>query len=269
MTRIAVCLIFFLFTATAHAQEETPPCTDKTLAALAHVAHIDGVIADAPDGMVIAHACKRMPGEAGTIIAVAAFGHELDDDAYGAGTKQQVIALVEAASDRVMAWSQAEVQEDAVTHVGGSSYRIDTAPYRLAPGVRAFGIVFHSDARGPSCPDASAENELTLWIRDQRTLRPVLGTNLDGWVSVEGTACGPGSGAALSESAHITIGLERTTTHGFSDLSLTAHITSTVRTASRDFHDGPSRIKRQVLKYDGKSYGNDMFRNFWYPDSAQ
>lgn len=29
--------------------------------------------------------------------------------------------------------------------------------------------------------------------------------------------------------------------------------------------DTGKRTKRVVLKYDGKSYGVDMFRNFWYP----
>jgi hypothetical protein len=269
MKRMLFFVLFLLAVSVAHAAENTQACTVPTLAALAHVAHVDGTIAAAPEGVVIAQACKPMPGEAGTIIAVAAFGRELDGDAFGTGTKQQVIALVDAASARVVAWNQSTVEDDALTHVGESSYRIDTAPYRLALGVRAFGVVFVSDARGASCPDASAEGELTLWLHDQRQLRPVLGTNIDGWVSVEGTACGAGSGAARSENAHITLAMEPTESHGFADISLTAHITSSVRTATGEFHDGPSRTQREVLKYDGTSYGNDMFRNFWYPPSAK
>jgi len=269
MKRMALCILWLLAVPAVHAAEEVQTCTEQTLAALAHTAHIDGDIKPAPDGVVIAQACKPVPGEAGTLIAVAAFGRETEGDADDGGTKQQVVALVEAASARVIAWNQSTIEEDAVTHVGESSYRIDTAPYRLAPGVRAFGVVFNSDARGPSCPDASADGELTLWLPDQHKLRAVLGTNLDGWVSVEGTACGAGSGAARSESAHITLAIEPTQTHGFADIALTAHITSNLRTATGDVHDGPSRMQRTVLKYDGTSYGNDMFRTFWYPDSVK
>ncbi len=262
-------MLLFLNMPIAQADQQAQACTEQTVAAIAHVAHIEGDMASAPKGVVIAQACKAVPGEAGAVIAVVAFGRELEGDAFGTGTKQQVVALVDVPSDRVIAWNQTTVEEDAVTHVGESSYRIDTAPYRLAPGARAFGVVFHSDARGASCPDARADNELTLWVRDQQSLRPVLGTNLDGWNSVEGTACGARSGAARSESAHMTIALESTRTHGFTDLSLTARITSAVRTATGDFVDGPSRTRRMVLKFDGTSYGSDMFRNFWYSDTAK
>ncbi len=147
------------------------------------------------------------------------------------------------------------------------SYRIDTAPYRLSPDVRAFGVVFTSSARGPSCPDANTGEELTLWVREGGRIRPVFGTNLYGWVSVEGDACGPGTGDARSEDARMTIAVEKTSSHGFADLSITAHITKTQR-KNGDYSDTGKRTARTIVHYDGKSYGIDMFRNFWYSPAA-
>jgi hypothetical protein len=256
MKRITFCLLSLIAATAAHADPEQA-CGDAMVDALAKAAK---VTAD-----VVAQACKPLPDDPRTTIVVAAFGNADEED----GTKQQVVGLVDTASSRVLAMGRDTIEEDAVTHVGESAYVIDTARYRLSPEVRAFGIVFHSDARGPSCPDAYASGELTLWVRDGKALRPVLGTNLDGWVSVKGTACGAGHGEAVSEDAHITVAVEKTATHGYADISLTAHITSSHRGADDAWQDGPKRTGKTLLKYDGKSYGTDMFRNFWYPATSE
>lgn len=88
-----------------------------------------------------------------------------------------------------------------------------------------------------------------------------------GWVSVEGTACSLGIGDARSESAHMTIAVEGTSSHGFADLSLTARITKTQR-KDNAYSDTGKRTARTVVRHDCKSYGIDMFRNFRYPRSA-
>jgi hypothetical protein len=249
----------------AHAADDQG-CGDDTVAAVARWAGVKGKLVswDEDGGLVAAEACKAMPDAPGTTIAAIAFDTNHEGRGGDSGSKLQVVALVEGG--KVIAAERSTIEEDALTAVG--SYRIDTAPYRLSPEVRAFGVVFTSGARGPSCPDASAEGELTLWVREGKHLRAVMGTNLDGWVSVEGTACGAGTGDARSESAHITIAVEKTSSHGFADLSLTAHITQSQR-KNGDYADTGKRVARTVLKYDGKSYGIDMFRDFWYPTSAR
>ncbi|KJV25339.1 hypothetical protein [Luteibacter yeojuensis] len=206
---------------------------------------------------VVASACKAMPNAPGTTIAVMAF------DA-GDETKDQVVALVEGG--KVVAANRATIEEDATTEVG--SFRVDTAPYRLSPTVRAFGTVFHSDARGASCPDAGASEELTLWVREGDALRPVLGTNLAGWTTVEGSDC-MGSDHSTTDAATITIAVEKTSSHGFADLSLNAAVVASVRRDQLVSHPDDPRTARLVLHYDGKSYGSDMFRDFWYPDSVR
>lgn len=240
---------------------DNQPCDDTAVTAVARWAGIASArIATRDAGrLVISSACKVMPNAPQTTIAAVAFDSLPKSKNPDDSSKLQVIALVEGG--KVVAAQRSVVEEDAATEIGESSYRIDTAPYRLSPDVRAFGVVFTSSARGPSCPDANASDELTLWVREGNRIRPVFGTNLYGWVSVEGEACGPGVGDARSEEARMTIAVEKSSSHGFADLSITAHITQTQR-KDGDYSDTGERTARTIVKYDGKSYGIDMFRNF-------
>ncbi|WP_338639750.1 multidrug ABC transporter ATPase [Burkholderia pyrrocinia] len=246
---------------------DNQPCGDDTVTAVARWAGIASarIATRDADRLVIASACKVMPNAPGTTIAAVAFDSLPKSKNPDESSKLQVVALVEGG--KVVAAERSMVQEDAATEIGENSYRIDTAPYRLSPDVRAFGVVFTSAARGPSCPDADASEELTLWVRDGNRIRPVFGTNLYGWVSIQGEACGPGVGDASSEDARMTIAVEKTSSHGFADLSITAHITGTQR-KDRDYAETGKRTARTIVHYDGKSYGIDMFRNFWYSPGA-
>ena len=247
----------------AHADEQ--PCADGVVAAVASWAgiHGDATSLSEDDGPVVAASCKTMPGAADTTIAAIAFDTHRDRPASQDDSKEQVVALV--AGGKVVAANRSTIEEDALTQVG--SYRIDTAPYRLSPDVRAFGVVFSSSAHGPSCPDASASSELTLWIREGNRLRAVLGTNLDGWTNVEGESC-MGQKGSVSESAHMTIAVEKTTSHGFADLSISARVKRTQDDGS-DFKKLGTRNVRTMLHYDGTSYGSDTFRDLWYPASLR
>ncbi|MCA8234935.1 multidrug ABC transporter ATPase [Burkholderia cenocepacia] len=250
----------------AHAAD-SQSCSDETVTAIARWAGIASarIATRDADRLVVASSCKAMPNAPETTIAAVAFDSLPKSKNPDDSKKLQVIALVEGG--QVVAADRSVVEEDAATEIGENSYRIDTAPYRLSPEVRAFGVVFTSSARGPSCPDANASEDLTLWVREGGRIRPVFGTNLYGWVSVEGDACGPGTGDARSEDARMTIAVEKTSSHGFADLSITAHITKTQR-KNGDYSDTGKRTARTIVHYDGKSYGIDMFRNFWYSPAA-
>ncbi|KVL23782.1 hypothetical protein [Burkholderia cepacia] len=248
-----------LVTAPAVQAADTQACDDATVVSIARWAGIANARLAARDTnrLVVASACKVMPNAPGTTIAAVAFDSLPKSRNPDESRKLQVVALVEGG--KVAAAERSVVEEDAVTVVDPNSYRIDTAPYRLSPDVRAFGVVFTSSANVPHCAEAYAENELTLWVREGNRIRPVFGTNLDGWTIVKGSPCGPEIGDTLTESAHMTIAVERTSSHGFADLSITARV------------DPPrNKDKRQIrttVRYDGKSYGIDMFRTFWYPPS--
>nr|WP_277625838.1 multidrug ABC transporter ATPase [Burkholderia cenocepacia] len=238
-------------------------CNDETVTAIARWAGITNARLATRDAnrLVVASACKVMPNTPETTIAAVAFDSLPKSKNPNESKKLQVVALVEGG--RVVAADRSVVQEDAVTEISENSYRIDTAPYGLSPDVRAFGVVFTSSARGPSCVEAYPENELTLWIRDGARVRPVFGTNLHGWVATTGTACGPDTSDLESESALMTIAVEKTSHNGFADLSLTAHV------ADNEDSTKGKRTVRTIVKYDGKSYGIDMFRDFWYSTASK
>ncbi|WP_051156506.1 hypothetical protein [Herbaspirillum huttiense] len=184
--------------------EEAQPCDQRVIATVAHWAGIKGklISRDEPGGLLAATACKAMPHAPTTTIVAIAFDTDHPDPGKRDGNKvQQVVAMVE--DGKVVAAARSVVEEDAATLFG--SYRIDTAPYILSPTIRAFGVLFQSSAIAPSFVDASAENELTLWIRDGDHLRAVFGTNVSGWVAADEVSEGPGPGYTHSESADMTV----------------------------------------------------------------
>ncbi|NIE57876.1 MULTISPECIES: multidrug ABC transporter ATPase [unclassified Burkholderia] len=251
----------------AHAAD-SQSCSDETVTAIARWAGIASarIATRDADRLVVASACKAMPNAPETTIAAVAFDSLPKSKNPDESKKLQVVALVEGG--KVVAAERSVVQEDAVTEINENSYRIDTAPYRLSPDVRAFGVVFTSSARRPSCADAYPESELTLWIRDGARIRPVFGTNLKGWVAVTGPVCVPDTRDLRSESARMTIAVEKTSHNGFSDLSITAHVATMESDDDKDSGTG-KRTVRTIVKYDGKSYGIDMFRDFWYSPASQ
>ncbi|MBY8603650.1 multidrug ABC transporter ATPase [Burkholderia arboris] len=256
-----------LFAAPVVHAADRQACGDDTVTAIARWAGIASarIATRDADRLVVASACKVMPNAPETTIAAVAFDSLPKSKNPDESNKLQIVALVEGG--QVVAAERSVIQEDAATEVGENSYRIDTAPYRLSPDVRAFGVVFTSSARGPSCPDADASEELTLWVHEGNRIRPVFGTNLYGWVSVQGEACSASPGDSLSEDAHMTIAVEKTSSHGFADLSITAHITKSQR-KDNEYSDTGKRTARTIVHYDGKTYGIDMFRNFWYSPAA-
>jgi len=252
----------------AHAND-AQPCDSETIKTVARWAGVEGKLVSRDDrrDLIAAAACKVMPNAPDTVIVAIAFdtNHEgasgySDANGEESTSKIQVIALVEAG--KVVAATRSTIEEDASTAVG--SYRIDTARYILSKDVRAFGTVFYSSARGASCPEAAGSEELTLWIREGENLRAIFGTNLYGWILIDGEVCYLGDRGARTESARMTIAVEKTSSHGFADLSITARVTQTLHN-SDGVSDTGKRTVRKVLKYDGQSYGLNMFRTFWYP----
>jgi len=250
-------LLVAAFMSSAHA-DEAQTCDDKTVAAIAAWAGVEGNSRDALEERIAAAACKAMPNAPGTTIAAIAFvtGRVYDDEIYRdqSRTILEVIALIEAG--KVVTASSGDNIEDAITRFDSNNYRIDTARYILSKEVRAFGVVFHSAWPGPRCADGLSNNHLTLWIREGKKLRAVFGTELYHWV---GNSCDFDQEKWWSESAEMTIAVEKTASHGFADLAITAHVCG-------DTYDKclekPKRIVRSVVKYDGKSYGR-MPSDFW------
>lgn len=225
-------------------------CNDHIISTVANWAKIDP-----QTHPVVAEACKIMPDKPDTTIAVMAFD-ENGVPAEEGGSKRQVIALIK--DGRVLAAKQVEIDEDASRAVGESSFTIDTARYHLSPTTRAFGIIFNNSARGPSCPDFNADRELTLWILEGSQLRAVFGTNLYGWINLDSNFCDK-----EMAQADMTVSLEKTQSHGFADLLLTAHVIKT-GTVAGEYTKLKERVVRKKYHYNGRSYGFHMFNEFWY-----
>lgn len=203
-----------------------------------------------PAGVVRASDCKRMPDDPKLTLAAVGW------DVHKEDTKGLVVAIVDEAAGAVVALRRDEVEEDASTHMNNGSVKLDTAPYELAPGVRAFGLDFYSDEDG--CGEGDIGPRRTLYVREGRVLRPVL-TDLafaESWYlrGNQPRCVGPDeSQKALSESYDVTIALGAPGLGGWRDLVLTA-------TAHRDDHK-PSRLKPLHVRvpYDGKTYPLDAF----------
>ncbi len=217
-------------------------------------------------GRVVQDRCMAWPADPAVTLALAVY----TDAPLRAGDDVEawnvVVAMLDTHSAKLLAASKEEGGSADVTY-GLGDYAFDTASYRLAPGVMAFGVIDHNQ-KSVHCAETSAGPGLTLWVRDKNRLRPVFGTNLEGSVTTEGVGCAGASGPLRTENARMTVAVEKTRANGFADLSINAHIVASVSDA-KGYRQEPERVRRTVLKYDGKSYGIDMFRDFWYPASVK
>lgn len=193
---------------------------------------------------IVASACKLWPGRES--LTIATFAYDAGDEFQ----KQLVVAIVDARDGKVVSSYKSKIDEDATMRVDSDTLRIDTAPYDLAPGVRAFGVDITSGYM-PSCGDGGWGGFRTLFVREGATLRPVLeGLLLSSWHFVEGGSarCGNNAEEAVVETATSTIAVARTISKGYADLLVT-----TVKTydTGKKSKQGPAHV---LLRYDGKTY---------------
>ena len=203
-----------------------------------------------PAGIVLASACKRQPDDPRLTVVAASW------DAHQEESKALAIAIVDESAGSVVALLRDDVVEDATTQIRETSLRLDTAPYLLAPGVRAFGLDIASDNN--NCGDGGVGPMRTLYVREGRTLRPVL-ANLFvteyTWIRGNQPRCVPDqheADTAIIEDRTTTIGLGAAGKGGWRDLVLTV----TARRSDRKPARKPLRV---TVPYDGRSYGLKAF----------
>ena len=258
MNRLLSAALLFLSAAplsTAFAAEASPVCPPALLATLGHelkVAHfavgVDNFGKD-PDGVLIAMSCKRMPDDPRLTLVAAAW------DAHEADSKAIAIAIVDESTSTVVALKRDEIDEDAATQVNASSLRLDTAPYELAPGVRAFGLDIVSEDR--SCGEGGMGPSRTLYVREGRTLRPVMeGLTINQWWWLRGNqprcSTPKEAASALLEDYAVTIGLGAPGRNGWRDLVLTA-------ASTRSDHKPGRKPLHVRVPYDGTAYDLKAF----------
>ncbi|GAC1033110.1 hypothetical protein thsps21_39390 [Pseudomonas sp. No.21] len=243
------------------AQARDPqPCPAPLIKALAKQLGQSGWTA--PDsygeGPLVAAACKPWPDDKAQSVVALAYERPGDEGvAQGERSLALLVAKVDGRSGALLERYDSTLDEDAATEVSGDSLWLDTARYHLAPGLRAFGLVFDSTARGASCPDGGSDEELTLFAPQGKALRPVLKAYLAEWTTIKGTLC-VNDPDFMTESARVTLDLAKTSSNGFADLVLAARVTGDSAAGEKYL-----RTVRKTLKYDGTQYPHETFPRFW------
>ncbi|WP_095156887.1 hypothetical protein [Pseudomonas sp. Irchel 3E13] len=235
---------------------EPQPCPQPLLDSLATQLQQQGwtTPTDDSDGPLLAAACKRWPDD--PALSVVAVAYRDADDLQPAGERSPhlLVAKVDTDSGRLRERLDQDMAEDAELEFGANSLWLDTARYRLAPEVRAFGVVMTSTARGASCPDAGYSNLLTLVVPDVDGLRPVLTTHLSNWTTLKGVSCSEGF---EMEQATLTFSVGTQQSQGYADLIVQAQVSS-------GYAKPVSRTVSKTLRYDGNRYPLDEYPSFWW-----
>ena len=208
---------------------------------------------DEHPGTLVAAACKPWPDDSNQTVVALAYDKSGERNLVDGHSLLMLLGKTDTQSGKLTAIYREDVEEDASWALESGALRIDTARYRLAPGVRAFGVITHSSARGPSCPDFNYNNLLTLVVQDGKTLRPVLKVYLEQWMQITENTCS-NSEESQSESAQITLSMGKEISHGFADIILTAQVSG---------DEGQQRTVKKVLRYDGKRYPLEEYAIFW------
>jgi hypothetical protein len=218
-------------------------CDARIVAAVAALAGVDigGPHAD----RLISAACKPFPSRPHTVIA--AVGLRRTEDVVDVH-----LVLWNEVDGRIEARGVEAIEEDAALELHEDSLGIDTARYRLAPDVRAFGLYVGGTSQA-SCPDGGFGDERRLYVQEGAHLRRVLGPmDTTTWqILIPGRdMCHPQAPErdAILENYDSTVSIGAGSSHGFHDLIVTI----------TPWRDDGKRPKLQpfvyTLRYDGREY---------------
>lgn len=218
------------------AQEVAQSCDRPALEAVGRFLHVDNFREASyrdSTAAVVAASCKAWPRDENIVLVAAAYMLPGDPDRNSdQANRHFVVAMVDTSRDRVVRSFRSTIVQDATLQIQGhGDFHLDTAPYELAPGVRALGVVF-AGGRPPRGADGWDDDYLVLLVPDGPMLRPVLTVPLE---QREG-----------SDTSHLTIGVEKTRSHGFADLSIG------VRSDAGGVESPASA--RTIIHYNGRSY---------------
>ncbi|NHF65484.1 hypothetical protein FFY45_06845 [Xanthomonas hortorum] len=240
----------------ALAQAAAATCGAGDVAAVAAITTsgvVGGAAATVPVERAVAQTCKPWPNDAAIRLAAIAFAGDAQT-VPGERDIELRVAMLDAASGKVLAFYAQDMGEDAAFELDVDSLRLDTARYDLAKGVRAIGVVVHSAAHGPSCPDFYSNQALTLLMREGLSLRPVLQRDLYAWQRVKGEPCSVGKSDVITEVANLSLSMAPQAHAGYADIVLTANVSTAESVADSDTITERTRRVRQVLRYNGQRY---------------
>ena len=224
--------------AQTQSEEDANRCSDAVVKRLGAHFHLNNFFfpergISENGGLLIAGICKPWPTNKSRMIAAFAYD---DGTEY---EKQLRLAVVEGPNNRIIASYKGVIQEDATTEVSRYSLRLDTARYTLSKNTRAFRLRLNT-FRSRCTYEGGFNDELTLYVVDGQTIRPVFTETMSHWSFGSGNRCG--GEVAPRTDANILISVEPTISDGFADLRLTA-----IRSDKKK----PVSV---VVKYNGERY---------------
>ncbi|MFJ2479991.1 hypothetical protein ACIOWE_06930 [Pseudomonas sp. NPDC087598] len=132
-----------------------------------------------------------------------------------------------------------------------SELKIDTARYKLTPDLRAFGL--RATLTNGSRLNPLEEHQLSLYVRDGETLRPVLRQLVVYEYGGEWDDNCAGERFEISR----TVDIAKTSSHGYADLIVKTQETGTTNVVEGDTCEDKISVSKPVLttlRYDGKTY---------------
>ncbi|MDP1772739.1 MAG: hypothetical protein Q8L15_10680 [Methylobacter sp.] len=249
--RKTLSLIFFatvFWTPPVFARAIDEVCTKETYDAVGQYLRIENLGPRSQGGVIVSESCKSWPYGGNFLLVAFVFDEGIEYE------KSLTLALMNKKTKRIVSNYKGVITEDAVTEVGETSLRLDTARYQLSKDVRAFGLRFNSTARGPSCADGASWDELTLFVPEKNNLRPILKMDMQFQNALSG-CIGSATDHDVWEYGSRTISVADTVTNGLSDLRIVETIT--VDTDMDNLPRGVSdkkRVNSYFLKFDGKEY---------------
>lgn len=171
--KAGVLLYLLAYAVVCHASDTTT-CSDSVLYTVAdhyQLEHVDS----GKGSRVLADSCKIWPHDPRLTLSVIAYDRgpgkaDNDPDEFA----DIYVSVYDNQRQILLNTYKYTIGEDATTQVG--NFTFDTAQYRLAKHVFAFGVRFENAANlsHAADPDFMESNHLTLFIRKGHTLQPVL-----------------------------------------------------------------------------------------------
>ncbi|WP_369991914.1 hypothetical protein [Pseudomonas xanthosomatis] len=194
--------------------------------------------------------CKANPADASQVLAALPMKESVDE--YGQGDYGLAVVLADAASGKILAHSYepAAIVSDAMAF---NDLKLDTAPYQLAPGRRAFGVrVQHT---GLSRANPRSSETLSLYLHDGAQLRRLLGH----LVVSESVAEWQGYCAGKYSEALRTVAVGKPGKEGFANLRVTevSRVTVSVATGEETCEDTEGKRQRKVFNF---AYGANHYQ---------
>lgn len=260
MVKIVASLLCLLVSCLGNAtadSHKSQRCSDNLFVSAGRHLQVKNFSDQKSGGIVVSAVCKAWPHNNNLLLLAFAY------DTATEHQKKLFVAVFDSKAKRIVQTYKRDIEEDALTQIGESSLRLDTARYQLSKEVMAFGLRFQSTAIGPSCGDFASGDELTLFVPEGTQLREIFNLPMyrQRWLKGCRSSWQPGDN---SEEAFLTISMKDTATKGYADLLVTAKIDGSGNGELADaLAKKNNRTERHTFQYDGKTYQRGKPAAWW------